>query len=249
MQQFTLSDLWAHMGPFARLVVHVLGAMSLGSVVMIAERLVTFVRSSRESTSFAATLAGELEKGGMDDVARASLSGPAARGHLGRVLAAGLGAYATTRTVGASPDLTMESVARALERQAQREQQNLKRGLNLLATVGSTAPFVGLLGTVVGIVNAFQQIAATGSGGLATVSGGISEALVTTAFGLLVAIPAVVAFNWLQGWVDARMVDVSESSDELLDRVALDLEQAFAAPGGAVPPNGRTARPRERPWL
>ena len=115
----------------------------------------------------------------------------------------------------------------------EREQQNLKRGLNLLATVGSTAPFVGLLGTVVGIINAFQQMAATGSGGLATVSAGISEALITTAFGLLVAIPAVMAYNYMQGWVDARMVDMTESSNELLDHVARKLDEGAAAPAGA----------------
>jgi biopolymer transport protein ExbB/biopolymer transport protein TolQ len=120
-------------------------------------------------------------------------------------------------------EATVESVARALERQAQREVQSLKRGLNLLATVGSTAPFVGLLGTVMGIVNAFQQMAISGSGGLGTVSAGIAEALVTTAFGLLVAIPAVMLYNFLQGWVDARAVDISESSNEFLDVVAKQL--------------------------
>ena len=111
-------------------------------------------------------------------------------------------------------------MARALERQAAREVQSFKRGLGVLATVGSTAPFVGLLGTTMGIVNSFQQMAAAGSGGLGTVSAGIAEALITTAFGLLVAIPAVMAFNFLQGWVDARSVDLSESSNEFLDVVS-----------------------------
>src|SRR5439155_2892061 len=119
--------------------------------------------------------------------------------------------------------VAVESVARALERQAQREVQSLKRGLGVLATVGSTAPFVGLLGTVMGIITAFQSMAASGSGGLGTVSNGIAEALITTAFGLLVAIPAVMAYNYLQGWVDARAVDISESSNEFLDVVAKQL--------------------------
>ncbi len=233
MQQFTLSELWGHTGLFARLVVYVLGLMSLASIVVMAERFVSFVRSGRDSRRFAATLAGALEKSGLDDTAKAQVASPGTAGHLGRVLSAGLRAYAMTRTAG-SPDLTIESVARALERQAQREQQNLKRGLNLLATVGSTAPFVGLLGTVVGIINAFQQIAATGSGGLGTVSAGISEALVTTAFGLLVAIPAVMAYNAMQGWVDGRMVDMTESSNELLDHVARKLDDAGRAPARAV---------------
>lgn len=226
MQSFSLVELWGHMGLFARLVVYALGIMSLASIVVMAERIVSFMKTNRESRKYAAGLAGTLEKGGLDEAAK----NPTAKnvGHLGRVLGAGLGAFRITRTAGASADLTIESVARALERQAQRENQNLKRGLNLLATVGSTAPFVGLLGTVVGIINAFESMAASGSGGLGTVSAGIAEALVTTAFGLLVAIPAVMAYNYMQGWVDARMVDMSESSNELLDHVARRLDPSSA---------------------
>jgi biopolymer transport protein ExbB/biopolymer transport protein TolQ len=233
MQHFTITELWGHMGLFARLIVFVLGIMSLASIVVMAERIVSFIKSNRDSRKFAVDLAGTVEKTGIDEAAKAK---PAAKtvGHLGRVLSAGLGAYTITRTAGTTPDLTIESVARALERQAQREQQNLKRGLNLLATVGSTAPFVGLLGTVVGIINAFESMAATGSGGLGTVSAGISEALVTTALGLLVAIPAVMAFNYMQGWVDARMVDMTESSNELLDAVARRLDEGAAPAARAV---------------
>jgi biopolymer transport protein ExbB/TolQ len=234
MQQFTLAELWGHMGLFARLVVYVLGLMSLGSIIIMAERFVSFLKSNRDSRRFATNLAGSIEKTGIDDAAKTKVGKPKSVGHLGRVLSAGLGAYSMTRTAGTTPDLTIESVARALERQAQREQQNLKRGLNFLATVGSTAPFVGLLGTVVGIINAFQSMAATGSGGLGTVSAGIAEALVTTAFGLLVAIPAVMAYNYAQGWVDARMVDMTESSNELLDAVARRLDEGTAASARAV---------------
>jgi biopolymer transport protein TolQ len=229
MQQFTLTELWHHMGLFARLVVYVLLIMSAGSILVMAERFISFLRSNGDSRRFARTLAGSIEKSGIDEAGKMKVEKPKRLGHLGRVLTAGLGAYSMTRTAGTTADLTIESVARALERQAQREQQNLKRGLNLLATVGSTAPFVGLLGTVVGIINAFQQMAATGSGGLATVSAGISEALITTAFGLLVAIPAVMAYNYMQGWVDARMVDMTESSNELLDHVARRLDEGAVA--------------------
>jgi biopolymer transport protein ExbB/biopolymer transport protein TolQ len=228
MQQFTLTELWGHMGLFARLVVYVLGIMSAASLIVMAERIVSFLKSNRDSRRFASQLAGALEKSGLDEASKAKMGKDL--GHLGRVLAAGLGAYRMTTTAGATTDLTIESVARALERQGQREQQNLKRGLNLLATVGSTAPFIGLLGTVVGIINAFQQMAATGSGGLGTVSAGIAEALVTTAFGLLVAIPAVMAYNYMQGWVDARMVDMTESSNEFLDVVARRLDPNAARP-------------------
>ncbi|HUM10447.1 MAG TPA: MotA/TolQ/ExbB proton channel family protein [Myxococcaceae bacterium] len=214
--QFTLTDLWHHMGLFARLIVAVLGVMSVASLVVMAERLIVFNRSRSESRNFAERMANTLSKNDLMTVAGTKVGEKV--GHLGRVIGAGLNALRLS--TDKDKDLQVESVARALERQAQREVQSLKRGLGLLATVGSTAPFVGLLGTVMGIVNAFQSMALTGSGGLGTVSAGIAEALITTAFGLLVAIPAVMAYNYLQGWVDARAVDISESSNEFLDLVA-----------------------------
>jgi biopolymer transport protein TolQ len=217
MEQFTLQGLWQHMGLFARIIVYILAIMSLVSVIVMGERTFTFLTSTRDSRRFAEKVARLVSGGGLDEAAQLK---DKSIGHLGRVLGAGLGAYRIGTNAGISSDISVESVARALERQASREVQSLKRGLNLLATVGSTAPFVGLLGTVVGIINAFQSMAASGSGGLATVSAGISEALITTAFGLLVAIPAVMAYNFLQGWVDARSVDMSESSNELLDTIA-----------------------------
>ncbi len=218
--QFTLSDLWQHMGLFARLIVIAMGFMSLASLVVMAERIFFFQRSKSESRSFAEKMANVLSKAAKGEELRAALDTKVGKnvGHLGRVIGAGLTAYRLSPPN--NREVQVESVARALERQAQREVQTLKRGLGVLATVGSTAPFVGLLGTVMGIVNAFQLMAASGSGGLGTVSAGIAEALVTTAFGLLVAIPAVMAYNFLQGWVDARAVDIAESSNEFLDMVA-----------------------------
>lgn len=217
--QFTLIELWEHMGWFARAVNIFMAFMSLASLVVMAERLIVFNRSNSESKTFAMKMSNILAKG---DLATASSTNIGKNvGHLGRVIGAGLTAYRLSPR--SQNDVAVESVARALERQAQREVQSMKRGLGLLATVGSTAPFVGLLGTVMGIVNAFQMMAASGSGGLGTVSAGISEALVATAFGLLVAIPAVMAFNFLQGYVDARAVDISESSNEFLDVVAKQL--------------------------
>jgi biopolymer transport protein ExbB/TolQ len=239
--QFTMSELWAHMGLFARLVVGVLAVMSLASLVSAGERIAVYLRSSRESLAFADKTGPILAQG---DLAGASAAGAKMGkevGHLGRVIGAGLAAYKTT--FPGPRDLVFESVARALERQAQREVQSLKRGHGLLATVGSTAPFVGLLGTVMGIVNAFQQMAATGSGGLGTVSAGISEALITTAFGLLVAIPAVMAYNSLSGWVDARAVDISESSNELLDVLARKLDRPAAPEAPAPTPGDKKKKP------
>jgi biopolymer transport protein TolQ len=230
--QFTLTDLWHHMGLFARLIVAVLGVMSIASLVVMAERLIVFNRSRSESRHFAERMANTLTKADLATVANQKMGDKV--GHLGRVIGAGLNALRLTPSK--DKDMQVESVARALERQAQREVQSLKRGLGLLATVGSTAPFVGLLGTVMGIVNAFQSMAISGSGGLGTVSAGIAEALITTAFGLLVAIPAVMAYNYLQGWVDARAVDISESSNEFLDLVAKQVGgHTTYSPGGPNP--------------
>jgi len=213
---FTLSKLFANMGTFARFIIGVTMVMSLASLYVMADRVVALSRSQRQSRDFAKRMADLLEGGDLSRAAGATLG--TRIGHLGRVIASGLGAY--RKSANDSADLIYESVARALERQAQREILVLRRGHAVLATVGATAPFVGLLGTVMGIVNAFQQMAKTGAGGLGTVSAGIAEALVTTAFGLLVAIPAVMAYNYLQNWIDARAVDISESSNELLDVVA-----------------------------
>ena len=215
--QFTLGHLWNEMGLFAKLVVGVMGAMSLASLFVMGERLWFYFRTSAESRAFAARIAKLIQgDGGLYAAADAKLDRGTV-GYLGRVIGAGLVAF---KTAPKNADAATESVARALERQASREVQTLKRGLGLLATVGSTAPFVGLLGTVMGIVTAFQKMAESGSGGLGTVSAGIAEALVTTAFGLLVAIPAVMGFNFLQSWVDGRAVDIAESSNEFLDAVS-----------------------------
>ena len=96
---------------------------------------------------------------------------------------------------------------------------NLKKGLGFLATIGSTVPFVGLFGTVVGIINAFRSIAATGSGGMSVVSGGIAEALVSTALGIFVAIPAVVAFNHFTGKLETFHVEMNRASSQLINRL------------------------------
>lgn len=215
---FSMSELWATMGPFAKGVVVAMLLMSLVSVVITCERLVVFMRSKNASRRYAERMVKSLGAGQLESAPKTEDVG-----HVGRVIEAGLTAYKTCPVE--DEDFTVETVARALERQSQREIQTLKRGQGLLATISSTAPFVGLLGTVMGIVTAFEQMAASGQGGLATVSAGVAEALVTTGLGLFVAIPAVFAFNFLQGWVDARAVDIAESSNEFLDYLARRLRE------------------------
>jgi biopolymer transport protein ExbB/biopolymer transport protein TolQ len=220
----------------------ILAVMSVASLFVTGERLFAFRKAKKASIEFAGRMAGLLQQGGIDAAASAE-AGPDP-GYLGRVLDAGLQAYRTAPK--GDTELIFESVSRALERQAQREVQSLKRGQGILGTVSSTAPFVGLLGTVMGIVNSFQLMAASGSGGLGTVSAGIAEALVTTAFGLIVAIPAVMAFNYFTSYIDARTVDISESSNELLDLLAKHLGHKPAVQPAAVGGGMAAARVQAR---
>ena len=111
----------------------------------------------------------------------------------------------------------LDSVRRSIQRAAALTASDLKKGVSALATIGSTAPFVGLLGTVVGVINAFQGIGAAGSAGLGAVSVGISEALVETALGLVVAIPAVWIYNYLTSRIEYFNVEMDNSSSELVD--------------------------------
>jgi biopolymer transport protein TolQ len=150
--QITLTELWHHMGLFARLIVGVLAVMSMLSLFAAGERYLTLRKAKKQSLEFARQMGRRFAQDGID--AAASIEMSPNPGYLGRVIVQGLEAYRSTR--GADPDLIFESVSRALERQGQREVQGMKRGQGILGTVSSTAPFVGLLGTVMGIVNSFR---------------------------------------------------------------------------------------------
>jgi biopolymer transport protein ExbB len=216
--------MWEQMGFLAKLVVVTLAIMSMFSLGVIVERFYTFLRAQRQSVSFIVSLRGFIQGHRLADavgVAMGSRHSP-----LAKVIGAGITEYVSGMTAlqAKGPadvgefDL-VDAVNRQLERVKEREVADLRKGLGTLATVGSSAPFVGLFGTVVGIINAFQAMAATNSGGLGSVSAGIAEALVTTAFGLLVAIPAVWMFNYFSNRVDGFVVDINDVSSELVDYI------------------------------
>ncbi len=219
---FDLVSMWHSMGFFARFIAAVLGVMSVYSLGVMAERLVTYSRASTASRQYAEQLRGLLPARKYGDAV--ALSKKLKRGHLSRVLGLAIEEYDRgvralhSKGPGDVGDFdVVAAVNRAIDRSSMRTVADLRRGLGALATVGSTAPFVGLLGTVAGIITAFQAMAATGSGGLGSVSAGIAEALVTTAFGLLVAIPAVMMFNYLTNKVEDMQVDINDSANELVD--------------------------------
>jgi biopolymer transport protein ExbB len=225
VMSFDLMNMWRTMGPFAKFIAIVLAIMSVWSLAVAVERILTYSRANAASRKYAAELATLLPAGKFREAVELAKSKEYAKGYLPKVLGLALEEYRqgldSRSKDGGNREIgdfdVVAAVNRAIDRSTLRTITDLRRGLGSLATIGSTAPFVGLLGTVAGIITAFQAMAATGSGGLGSVSAGIAEALVTTAFGLLVAIPAVMFFNYFTNRVEEIQVDVNDSTTELVD--------------------------------
>ena len=214
-----LLELWEQMGWSVKALMGVLAIMSMWSVGVFFERLFTFSQAGKQSKTFAPQVAKHLKDGKMKDAIAVSGSKNYKYSHLAKVVQAGLQEYQFQQDSGVSLDKddVVDGVRRAIQRASVLVAADLKKGLAVLATIGSTAVFVGLLATTLGVINAFQGIATTGSGGLGAVSGGISEALVGTAIGLFVAIPAVWFYNYLTGRLEYFTVEMDNSSSELMD--------------------------------
>ncbi len=215
-----LIEMWNQMGFFAKAIAYILFIMSMISFGVFIERFYTFLQARKQSKLYAPQVAKHLKEGRLKEAIALSQKKDYRYSHLAKVVLAGLNEYQYQAEAGGaalSRDDMMDTVRRAIQRASALTGSDLKRGVASLATIGATAPFVGLLGTVVGIITAFQGIAATGSGGLGSVSAGISEALVETALGLLVAIPAVWFYNYLTGRIEFFNVEMDNSSSELVD--------------------------------
>jgi biopolymer transport protein ExbB/biopolymer transport protein TolQ len=209
------------MGPSAKIIVLVLMLMSVYSLSVMIERFLTYRKAKKQSRVYAPKVAKLLKDGKVQEAIKISSGKDVKNSHLAKVLLAGLNEYEYQKeTGGGTRDDMMEAAHRAIERATALNLTDLKRGLSGLATIGATAPFVGLLGTVIGIINAFRGMALTGSGGIGAISAGIAEALVATAIGLFVAIPAVWAFNYLTTRVESFTVEMDNSASELIDYMA-----------------------------
>jgi len=218
---FSLIDMYNTMGPTAKLIVLVLALMSVYSLSVMIERFLTYRKAKKQSRVYAPKVAKLLKDGKVQEAIKISSGKEVRNSHLAKVLLAGLQEYEYQKeTGGGTRDDMMEAAHRAIERATALNLTDLKRGLSGLATIGATAPFVGLLGTVIGIINAFRGMALTGSGGIGAISAGIAEALVATAVGLFVAIPAVWAFNYLTTRVESFTVEMDNSASELIDYMA-----------------------------
>jgi biopolymer transport protein ExbB len=212
---FDVRAMWGQMGWPARLVVITLFIMSAWSIGVMIDRVIAYNGARKQSRQFAPAVAGALREGKLDEAIK--IADRFSKSHLAKVVVAGLQEFRAHQLSAEISGEEIEASKRALERAEAIVHAELKRGISSLATVGSTAPFVGLFGTVLGIINAFKGISTEKSTGLGAVAGGISEALVTTAVGLFVAIPAVWMFNYFTNRVEAFDVEMGNSSSELID--------------------------------
>lgn len=207
--RFSLWEMWAVMGTLAKSVVGLLVVMSLASLGTAGEKWFALRRARAETARFLVEWRRRLERSGLAAAAADTARFP--HSHLAHAIAAGTAVW----QAGLEPDERREAYDRTIHRSLLAAEASMRRGLSVLATVGSTAPFVGLVGTVVGIVNAFQKLAASGQGGVGEVSAGIAEALVTTAFGIAVAIPAVWLFNHFTHETARVLADIECAAEEL----------------------------------
>ena len=218
-----LVELWEHMSIIVKIITVMMIGMSVFMFYVITERLLTFSAASQQSIRYVQALGEFLRQHKVKDAenaARAMSKSPVAK-----VMEAGLAALSQGRDAlkTEGPDEVgnfdlVDSVNRALERVKERETSNLRKGLAYLGTVASATPFIGLLGTVIGILGTFQLL----KGGTVTITEigpKISEALVSTALGLGVAIIAAMAFNYFTSRVEQYVIDMNDVSSEFIDYV------------------------------
>jgi biopolymer transport protein ExbB/TolQ len=211
-------ELWHTMTGLAKGVCVLLIIMSVYSLTVAIERWIFYQKAKKQSLAFAKLVTLHLKQDKLQEAIDSSKKYK--QSHLARVVSAGLYEFShdltsgTANIVGHDP---IEAAERAIEREALMTTADMRKGLSGLATIGTTAPFIGLFGTVIGIINAFRGMAMSGSGGIAAVSTGIAEALVTTALGLFVAIPAVWLFNIFTNKIERFQVEMSNSASELID--------------------------------
>lgn len=218
---FNIVSLWTQTSVPGKAVIVILALMGIYMIAISVERYLVFTKARSRSLEFVFSLQQKLRD--RDIKGALSLSQLKPQSPIALVIEAALKEY-TEGLVALKqhgPDDLgdfdiLDAVNRSLDRVKEREVADLKKGLGGLATISSAAPFVGLFGTVVGIINVFATMKTNGSGGIAAVAGGIGEALITTAFGLLVAIPAVAIFNYFTNAIDAFVVDMNETSSELI---------------------------------
>lgn len=213
--EFGPMHLWQSMGFIAKAVVVILVLLSIYSLYISVERVLYYRKARKQSLEFVKKSSALMRQNQFQQAIDTARAYP--QSHLSQVVVAGLLQFQNEISSRRISSDAVESAKRAIERSALFTLSELKRGTGSLATIATTAPFVGLFGTVVGIINAFRGMATTGSGGIGAVSAGIAEALVTTALGLFVAIPAAWMYNYFTNELEYFQIEMNNSSSELLD--------------------------------
>jgi len=215
--QFGLIEMWEAMGAVAKTVAILLIAMSIVTIYMLIERLLVFARARKKSREVAPKLAELLKSGNLKDALALSNKKDYKGSHLARVTAAGVQAFIEGKEAKLSFEEQIETASRGSERAKTLFNQELRRGLSVLATIATSSPFIGLFGTIFGIINAFRGMQLTGSGGIGAVAGGISEALVTTAVGIGVAVLALWVFNTLNSKIEIYDAEMANTESQVVD--------------------------------
>ena len=211
----SIGYIWEHSPLFAKGIWLILAIMSLWSLTVAFGKWWNLRKAQAETLKFAPEFSQFLEEDNLTEAI--NLAQTYKKSHVARVLGGALDEVKPLIMDGSVTVSDINSAERAVERNMLVEIVSLKRGLAVLATVGSTSPFVGLLGTVFGIINAFAAMGASGSTGIAAITVGIAEALIATGFGLMVAIPAVWFFNYFQTKIDNLTAEMTYVSKEMID--------------------------------
>lgn len=215
--QFGLIEMWEAMGIVAKSVAILLIALSIIAIYLFIERQLVYAKARRKSQAVAPKLADLLKAGNIKDALTLASKKENKGSHLARVTAAGIHEFMEAKSANLPLNQQVETATRGCERSATMFEQELKRGLSILATIATSSPFIGLFGTIAGIINAFRGMALTGSGGIGAVAGGIAEALVTTAFGIGVAVIALWCFNMLNSKIEVYAAEMTNTTSQVLD--------------------------------
>jgi biopolymer transport protein ExbB/TolQ len=245
MHSFDLMEMWRSMAPLAKLVNILLAICSVYSLWVIVDRAIVLRSVKKKSVNFMLQLQGQLKSRNLDGAMQLAMhvsDSPVARLVREALIEylEGLDAMRALPPHETGDFDLIDAVTRVIDRTKEREVSDLKKGLGGLASISSAAPFIGLFGTVVGIINAFQSMAQSGQGGLGAVSAGISEALFTTAVGLMVAIPAVMLFNYYSTVIERFVVDINGVSGEL---VSFMIREELSAPMHQQPQQHHSPHP------
>ncbi len=215
--QFGLVEMWQAMGGLAKTVGILLIFLSILAFYFFIEKNIVFSKAKRKSKQIAPKLASLLKSGKVEEALNLSSKKEYKGSHLARITASGIQEFFEGKKANLNIEEQISAASRGMDRSSTVFTQELKKGLSLVATIATSSPFIGLFGTIGGIINAFRGMALTGSGGIGAVAGGIAEALITTAFGIGVAIIALWCYNILNSKVEVYQAEMANTKSEIID--------------------------------